>query len=85
MHAMFVAHGPFAAVVKAVEQSKQSRSLLPRSLRRPNKGWHSVEDDVYVMDTFCNVELYNLMMKLIGIETHAARTNGTDGFWDRYF
>ena len=37
------------------------------------------------MDTFQNVEIYNLMMKLLGIEKHAARTNGTTGFWDNYF
>lgn len=85
MHAMFVAHGPFAAVAKAIEQSRQSRSLLPRFLKRPNQGWHSVADDIYVMDTFSNVELYNLMMKLLGIENHAAPTNGTAGFWDKYF
>ena len=95
MHAMFVAHGPFSAVVKAIEadriQSASSSpsgrlaSLLGRGLPRPNKGWHSTADDAYVMETFENVQVYNLMMKLLGIEEHAAPTNGTEGFWDKYF
>lgn len=84
MHAMFVAHGPFSAVVKAVEQSDKSR-ILRRFLSRPNQGWHSTSDDTYVMDTFQNVEIYNLMMKLLGIEDQAASTNGTKGFWDKFF
>lgn len=84
MHAMFVAHGPFSSVVKAIEQSSHS-GFFKRWLSRPNKGWHSTADDVYVMDTFQNVEIYNLMMKLLGIEDRAAPTNGTAGFWDKYF
>lgn len=95
---MFVAHGPFAAVVKAIEadrihaQQKAKSparravdSLFGRALTRPNKGWHSTADDTYVMETFENVQVYNLMMKLLGIEEHAAPTNGTKGFWDKYF
>lgn len=38
--------------------------------------------DAYVMETFDNVRVYNLMMKLLGIEEYAP-TNGTTGFWDR--
>ncbi|TBU27147.1 Phosphodiest-domain-containing protein [Dichomitus squalens] len=95
MHAMFVAHGPFSAVVKAIEadRAKSSASspvrrlasLFGRDLTRPNKGWHSTADDAYVMETFENVQVYNLMMKLLGIEEYAAPTNGTKGFWDKYF
>ncbi|KAH9933195.1 Phosphodiest-domain-containing protein [Epithele typhae] len=86
MHAMFVAHGPFAAVVKAVEADRANATAAATgTLPRPNKGWHSTSDDAYVMETFENVEVYNLMMKLIGIEDHAAPTNGTKGFWDQYF
>ena len=84
MHAMFVAHGPFSSVVKAIQQSDSSR-FFKRFLSRPNKGWHSTADDTYVMETFQNVEIYNLMMKLLGIEDHVAPTNGTKGFWDKYF
>lgn len=79
---MFVAHGPFAAVTKALHQSP---TLASRDLSRPNKGWHSTADDTYVMDTFKNVEIYNLVIKLLGIEAKAAPTNGTAGFWDVYF
>ncbi|KAI0357461.1 Phosphodiest-domain-containing protein [Trametes cingulata] len=87
MHAMFVAHGPFSAVVKAIEadRAKSPARLLSRALGRPNKGWHSTADDAYVMETFENVQIYNLMMKLLGIEDRAAPTNGTNGFWDKYF
>lgn len=77
MHAMFVAHGPFSAVVKALHQQKRS------FLSRPNKGWHSMSDDTYVMDRFENVQVYNLVMKLLGVQ--GAQTNGTAGFWDKYF
>lgn len=82
MQAMFVAHGPFSAVVKSLHQSKQQSK---RALSWANKGWHSTSDDTYVMNTFANVEVYNLVIKLLGIEDHAAGNNGTLGFWDVYF
>lgn len=78
MHAMFVAHGPFSSVVKVLHQNSK-RGLLSR----PNKGWHSTSDDTYVMDRFENVQIYNLVTKLLGIK--GAKTNGTTGFWDKYF
>ena len=84
MHAMFVAHGPFSSVVKAIEQSSH-QGIFRRWLSRPNKGWHSTSDDTYVMETFDNVEIYNLMVKLLGIEANASANNGTSGFWDKYF
>jgi hypothetical protein len=37
------------------------------------------------MNGFQNVEVYNLVMRLLAIGDKAARTNGTDGFWDVYF
>jgi len=78
MHAMFVAHGPFSNVVKALHH----QSWMPNK----NKGWHSTSDDVYVMDGFQNVEVYNLAMRLLGVPKNVwAKTNGTAGFWDRYF
>ena len=77
MYAMFVAHGPFSNVVKALHH----QSWMPNK----NKGWHSTSDDVYVMDGFQNVEVYNLVMKLLGVPKNLwAKTNGTAGFWDRY-
>ncbi|KAJ7600864.1 Phosphodiest-domain-containing protein [Mycena floridula] len=78
MHAMFVAHGPFSSVVKALHQNSK-RSFLSR----PNLGWHSTMDDVYVMDRFENIQIYGLVMKLLGVQ--AAPTNGTTDFWDKYF
>ncbi|TFK52494.1 Phosphodiest-domain-containing protein [Heliocybe sulcata] len=84
MNAMFVAHGPFSAVTKVLHQ-QNSRSLAKRWLGNPNEGWHSTTDDTYVMDGFENVNIYNLVMKLLAIEEFAASTNGTEGFWDKYF
>src|SRR5256885_2057077 len=78
--AMFVAHGPFSSVVKTLHH-QNARSWLTR----PNKGWHSTADDIYVMESFQNVNIYNLVMKLLGAEEYAAPTNGTTGFWDKYF
>ncbi|KAJ7079766.1 alkaline-phosphatase-like protein [Mycena belliarum] len=84
MHAMFVAHGPFSAVVKVLHQARGGRSLVRRFLTRPNKGWHSTADDTYVMDPFENVQIYSLVMRLLGIDA-VAPTNGTAAFWDKYF
>ena len=75
MQAMFVAHGPFTSVVKSVHDGRK---------RATKAGWHSTSDDTYVMERLQNVEVYNLVMKLLGIEAAAAPTNGTVGFWDRY-
>ncbi|CEL52889.1 hypothetical protein RSOLAG1IB_05957 [Rhizoctonia solani AG-1 IB] len=38
-----------------------------------------------LIDKFQNVEVYGLVMRLLGIRAHAAQTNGTDGFWDEWF
>jgi hypothetical protein len=78
MQAMFVAHGPFANVVKALHRQSW--------MSNKNKGWHSTSDDAYVMDWFQNVEVYNLVMRLLGVPKDLwAKTNGTAGFWDTYF
>jgi len=84
MRAIFVAHGPFSAIAKALHCA---RDFSPHSrwfLKNPNKGWHSTSDDTYVMNGFRNVEIYNLVTRLLGIEGQASKTNGTDGFWDKY-
>ena len=78
MRAIFIAHGPFSDDVKALHH----QSWIPNN----NKGCRSTADDVYVMDEFQNVEVYNLVMKLLGVPKDIrAKTNGTVGFWDRYF
>ena len=82
---MFVAHGPFAAVVKAAEANRTAALSPSSGGLAKSEGWHSTADGAYVMETFENVQVYNLMMKLLGIENRAAPTNGTKGFWDKYF
>jgi hypothetical protein len=74
MQAIFIAHGPFSADIKALHQSG----------KRPHKDWHSTGHQAYIMERFQNVEIYSLVMKLLGIENQAAPTNGTAGFWDKY-
>ncbi|CAA7262984.1 unnamed protein product [Cyclocybe aegerita] len=81
MQAMFVAHGPFSVKAKA---QYQRRSQDSRLVARTKKGWHSTSHDTYIMQPFRNVEIYNLVMKLLGISDKAAPTNGTIGYWDQY-
>lgn len=80
MQAIFVAHGPFSIDAKA---QHQRRSQSARLALRSNKGWHSTSNDAYIMKPFRNVEIYNLVMKLLGV-SNPASTNGTVGFWDQY-
>ncbi|KAH8114406.1 Phosphodiest-domain-containing protein [Phellopilus nigrolimitatus] len=87
MRAMFVAHGPFSTNVKDVNIKRSTTSIFSRSpkLNSPMKpGWHSIQDSAYVMEGFENVQIYGLVMKLLGIEEWAASNNATKGFWDKY-
>jgi hypothetical protein len=83
MRAVFVAHGPFSTDAKVIHHSR-STSLRPRWPLGAENGWHSTSDSTYVMNGFQNVEIYNLIMKLLGMEAQATKTNGTTGFWDKY-
>jgi len=39
----------------------------------------------YLMPGFQNVEIYNLVVRLLGIDSaRVAKTNGTANFWDTY-
>ncbi|KAG6906153.1 hypothetical protein DXG01_015660 [Tephrocybe rancida] len=76
MHAMFIAHGPFSTDVKALHQSGVKAQT--------GDHWHSTASNTYIMERFPNVEIYNLVIKLLGIGEFAAPTNGTAGFWDKY-
>jgi len=69
MRAIFVAHGPFSQGTKAAVAAQGE----------------SQNHGEYVMPGFQNVEIYNLVMRLLGIDAaDAAITNGTAGFWDTY-
>lgn len=83
MRAVFVAHGPFSTDAKAIHHGR-SMSLRSRWPLDADKDWHSILGSAYVMNGFENVEIYNLIMKLLGIEAQATNTNGTTGFWDKY-
>ncbi|KAF7298845.1 Type I phosphodiesterase nucleotide pyrophosphatase [Mycena indigotica] len=84
MQAMFVAHGPFSSVVKVLHQGRSSHLKRIFGLSRPNKGWHSTSADTYVMEPFENVQIYSLVMRLLGVDK-VAPTNGSTAFWDKYF
>ncbi|KAN0087493.1 Alkaline-phosphatase-like, core domain containing protein [Tylopilus felleus] len=72
LHAIFVAHGPFSHGAKSYSSDTQSSA------------WHSVTDGTYIIPGFANVELYNLVVRLLGIEAWAAPNNGTADFWNKY-
>ena len=82
MYAMFVAHGPFSNIVKDIHARRSASGLFSRQRKDP--GWDP-KKDAYIINGFENVQVYNLVMKLLGIGDHAAKTNGTAGFWDKYF
>ncbi|KAF8512855.1 Phosphodiest-domain-containing protein [Hysterangium stoloniferum] len=84
MYAMFVSDGPFSAKIKQ-QKRRPLRSLSNiLSRRRNNDGWHTASGETYIIRGFRNVELYGLVTKLLDIESFAAKTNGTAGFWDKY-
>ncbi|KAJ8593020.1 Phosphodiest-domain-containing protein [Rhizopogon salebrosus TDB-379] len=69
MRAIFVAHGPFSQGTKAAVAAQGEGQNLGE----------------YVMPGFQNVEIYNLVMRLLSIDAaDVAKTNGTAGFWDTY-
>lgn len=71
MHAIFVAHGPFAESIKQKELRR--RDAIAADL-------HTL-----VIPGFDNVELYDLLASLLRIPVEGrAQTNGTSGFWDEW-
>lgn len=85
MRAMFVAHGPFSTNVKDVH-NKRAPSLFSRDPKmNAPAGWHSIGKAGYVMEGFENVQVYGLVMKLLGLEDWSASNNATKGYWDKYF
>lgn len=76
MHAIFVAHGPFANAVKAQSASLRSRQAV---------GVVASDPHTHVIPGFDNVEVYDLVAGLLRIPVERrALNNGTSGFWDQY-
>lgn len=74
MHAIFVAHGPFANYLKS--NADKRRALSSGTV---------MDDQTTVIPGFSNLEIYNLVARLLGIEQSMwAPNNGTQGFWDTY-
>jgi len=89
MHAVFVAHGPFSSGAKAIATRDVSLQaglshIAPGNARANADAWHSITDEAHIMQGFPNVEIYNLVIRLLGISKLSAYTNGTVGFWDNY-
>lgn len=82
MHAIFIAHVPSTSETNGVYAS-HSR-VMRAATSCSNSVMNSISTDVHVLDGFQNVEVYNLVVTLLGIGDKAAPNNGTDGFWDRY-
>lgn len=68
MHAIFVAHGPFATRLRQQKQKRNAKSM----------------SGVEVIPGFSNTELYNLVTRTLLKATKVAPSNGTDGFWEQY-
>lgn len=101
MQAMFVAHGPFSHQAKMNAQivaadaratgchgKTEITKKLPGWDKTPLEASKGVEEEEYIMEPFANVEIYNLVVKLLGMDrkcgVQIAPNNGTVGFWDKY-
>ncbi|KAH7884302.1 Phosphodiest-domain-containing protein [Phlebopus sp. FC_14] len=80
MRAVFMTQGPFADGVKRHLRRTGGGALDRRSETMGR--YRDTEDECNVLPSFANVELYNLVVRLLGVEHYAAETNGTRGFWD---
>lgn len=85
MQAIFLSHGPFAAsaveakhVVGLPAPCRIGRDLWLRYTRQSDAPNRHLPDD------FHNLEVYNLLTKILAIDRHAASNNGTKGFWDSF-
>ncbi|KAG9078365.1 hypothetical protein FS749_009601 [Ceratobasidium sp. UAMH 11750] len=101
MRAMFIASGPFTDRLRAQVflGPSQSPSPLPNRFSRitSTESFNTtLKPPIYVpprggkhgpllIDNFENVQVYGLVMRLLGIQQWAAQTNGTQGFWDTWF
>ncbi|KAF9503081.1 hypothetical protein BS47DRAFT_1310273 [Hydnum rufescens UP504] len=96
MHAAFVADGPFTTLLKRRRRERSSfllrslpvwmrRRIAPRWIRDADVDTLRRRGEPQIIEGFENVEVYGLIVKLLGIEPRfAAATNGTVGFWERY-
>ncbi|GAA5922187.1 hypothetical protein JCM3775_003521 [Rhodotorula graminis] len=76
MHAIFVAHGPFASQLKSSSRFAQ---------RHRQRGAIPSDPATTVIPGFANTEVYELVAELLHIPVEErARTNGTERFWDEY-
>lgn len=72
MRAMFIADGPFSEATKCKQNTTNGPSPQKHASSSPGE---------LIMEGFDNIQLYNLVCKLLGLK-NAAPNNGTKGFWD---
>lgn len=85
MRAVFIASGPFTDRVRAQVSSRPSRfSRVKTMAAKPPIYVPPRGGDPVLIEQFENVEVYGLVMRLLGI-SQVAHTNGTAGFWDTWF
>ena len=77
MHAIFVAHGPFAERIKS---TKKKRETVPHRLPSQDKS----HDGITVISGFDNLEIYNLITRELLNLSNVAPNNGTVGFWEKF-
>ncbi|ORX35480.1 alkaline-phosphatase-like protein [Kockovaella imperatae] len=70
MQAMFFAQGPFVDDMKV------------RAMQSGSEGW--VSKDPHVIDSFNNLEIFTLVLGLVGLSDKIPAHNGTIGFWKQY-
>ncbi|KAK4684949.1 hypothetical protein P7C73_g5211, partial [Tremellales sp. Uapishka_1] len=66
--------GIFLAQGTFVDKLK-AKANIPRAKR----------EDILVLESFANLEIFGLVMKLMGLDKVAPTHNGTVGFWDQLF
>ncbi|QRV89320.1 pyrophosphatase/phosphodiesterase [Ceratobasidium sp. AG-Ba] len=93
MRAIFIASGPFGSRVRAKVFSERSPipDLFDRTCPivhiKPLVHLHDENDESspVMIRRFENVQVYGLVMQLLGIQRYSSQTNGTAGYWDALF
>ncbi|KAI5478563.1 type I phosphodiesterase/nucleotide pyrophosphatase/phosphate transferase family protein [Pseudohyphozyma bogoriensis] len=85
MHAIFVAHGPFAERIKTVDKRKRAAQEESAVTTTETSTSSTTPEHITTIPGFANLEIYNLVAELLGIpEGMRAPNNGTRGFWQQY-
>jgi len=84
MHAIFVAHGPLAEHIKAVQRKRAHVPHRRTPALAQETSTEKGKDEITVIPGFDNLELYNLITQKLLKLSNVAPNNGTANFWDKY-